>query len=130
MLGLLVLIRTFLSFSLEMIGIPFCGSAHRDPKNPAGDHIPASVWEPKTASMRSRLAKEPHFDQTVFDNSLLCQSEVGFQAELDVASIWERVRVFTLTGYPSIFLGRVESDLFFRGTSIRRGRGFLPQTEV
>ncbi len=74
MLGLLVLIRTFLSFSLEMIGIPFCGSAHRDPKNPAGDHIPASVWEPKTASMRSRLAKEPHFDQTVFDNSLLCQS--------------------------------------------------------
>ena len=49
--------------------------------------------------MRCRIAKEPHFDQTVFDNGLLCQSEVGFQAELDVASIWERVRVFTLTGY-------------------------------
>ncbi len=28
MLGLLVLIRTFLSFSLKMIGIPFCGSPH------------------------------------------------------------------------------------------------------
>ncbi|MEE8136805.1 MAG: hypothetical protein V3T52_06500 [Thermodesulfobacteriota bacterium] len=48
--------------------------------------------------MRSRLAKEPQFDQTVFDTGLLCQSEIGFQAELDVASIWERVRVFTLTG--------------------------------
>jgi len=81
-----------------MIGIPFCGSAHRDPKNPAGDHIPAPVWEPKAASVQSRLAKEPRFDQTVFDNGQLCQSEVGFQAELDVASIWERVRVFTLTG--------------------------------
>jgi len=80
--------------------------------------------------VRSRLAKEPHFDQTVFDNRLLCQSEVGFQAEQGVASIWEKVRNFTLTGYPSIFLGRVESDLFFQGTSIRRGMGFLPQTQV
>ncbi len=77
-----------------MLGIPFYGSAHRDPENPAGDHLPAAVWEPKAASVRSRLAKEPHFDQTVFDNGLLCQSEVGFQAELDVASICERVRVF------------------------------------
>ncbi len=77
-----------------MIGIPFCGSAHRDPKNPAGHHLPAPVWEPQAASVRSRLAKEPHFDQTVFDNGLLCQPEVGFQAELNVAPIWERVRVF------------------------------------
>ena len=41
---------------------------HRDPKNPAGDHMPAPVWEPQAASVRSRLAKEPHFDQTVSDN--------------------------------------------------------------
>ena len=47
--------------------------------------------------MRSRLAKEPHFDQTISDNGLVCQLEVGFQVELDAASIWERV--FTLTGY-------------------------------
>jgi len=52
---------------------------------------------------------------------MLCQPEVGFEAELDVASIWERVKVFTLTGCPSIFLGRVKSNLFFLGTSIRRG---------
>jgi len=50
-----------------MTEIPFCGSAHRDPKNPDGDHIPAPVWESKAASVRSRLAKEPHFDQTVFN---------------------------------------------------------------
>jgi hypothetical protein len=30
-----------------------------------------------------------------------------FEAALDVASIWERVRVFKLTGCPSIFLGTV-----------------------
>ncbi len=60
-----------------MIGIPFCGSAHRDPKNPAGDYIPAPVWEPKAASGGSRLAKEPHFDQTVFDSGLLCQLDLA-----------------------------------------------------
>ncbi len=38
-------------------------------------------------------ASEP----TISDNGLLCQLQVGFRAELDVASIWESVRVFTLT---------------------------------
>jgi len=58
----------FCQSCLELIiGIPFCGSAHRGPTNPDGDHIPAPVWEPKAASVRSRLAKEPHFDQTVFN---------------------------------------------------------------
>ena len=33
---------------------------HRDPKNPAGDHAPAAVWEPQ-AARGSRLAEEPHF---------------------------------------------------------------------
>ena len=56
-----------------MIGIPFCGTAHRDPKNPAGDHIPAPVWEPKAAN----VAKEPYFDQTVFDNGKVCQLDLA-----------------------------------------------------
>ncbi|MFQ5540206.1 MAG: hypothetical protein ACE5FB_07365, partial [Candidatus Binatia bacterium] len=54
-----------------------------------------------------RQMGQPSFVLTISDNSLLCQPEFGFQAELDVASIWEGVRVFTLTGYPSIFLGTV-----------------------
>ena len=46
-----------------------------------------------------KLADHPSsFGQNIADNGLLCQPEVGFQAELDVASIWERVKVFKLTG--------------------------------
>ncbi len=55
--------------------ISSCGSAYRDPKNPAGDHMPVPVWESQAASVRSRLAKEPHFDKTVSDYDLLCQHE-------------------------------------------------------
>ncbi len=65
-----------------MIGIPFCGSAHGDPKNPAGDRMPAPVWEPKAASVRSRFAKEPRFDQTVFDKGRYVNLRGGFQTDL------------------------------------------------
>ena len=44
----------------------------------------------------------------------LRQARAGFQAELDVASIWERVKVFKLTACPSIFLGTVGMAFFLR----------------
>ncbi len=89
-------VANFFSMFFKKIEIPYYGLAHRDPENSGGDRVPAPIGTPKQLSGGSRLAKEPHFDQTVFDNGLLCQSEVDFQAELDVASIWERVRVFTV----------------------------------
>ena len=59
---------------------------HRDRENSGRDCVPAPIGTPKQLSGGSRLAKEPHFDQTVSENGLLCQPEVGFQAELDVGS--------------------------------------------
>ncbi len=41
----------------------------------------------------------------VSNNGLLCQPEVGFQAEPGVVSIWVKGRVLTLPGCPSIFFG-------------------------
>ncbi len=35
--------------------------------------MPAPIGIPNQLSGGSRLTKEPHFDQTVFDNGLLCQ---------------------------------------------------------
>jgi len=75
-------------------------------------------WQPKTHDLARTPAYWPHstgqiywrglgLGWTISDDGLLCQPEVGFHAELDVASIWKRARVFTLTGYHSIFLGTV-----------------------
>ncbi len=53
-----------------------------------------AVESPK--QVPDRQTGQPSFvlGQKVSDNGLLCQPEVGFQAGLDVASIWERVRLF------------------------------------
>ena len=71
-----------------MIGTRFSGLAVRKPK------IPLS-WPPR-ASLRglpatTAAANQPGLrvsEPTISGNGLLCQLEVGFQAGLDVASIW------------------------------------------
>jgi hypothetical protein len=52
----------------------------------------------KGLAERANQPQTPIFGARVSDNGLLGQPELGFQAELDIASIWERVRVFTLAG--------------------------------
>ncbi len=42
-------------------------------------------------SEKANRLRTPVFCETISDNGLLCQREIGLQAELDVASIWERV---------------------------------------
>ncbi len=60
----------------------------------------------------------------VSDNGMLCQPEVGFDAELDVASIWERARVFTLTGCREALtdFSRCPSSKFIEACQIARKR--------
>ena len=56
----------------------------------SGPLVPAfeAPSDDRSSKPTGLAASEP----TVSDNGLLCQSDVGFQAELDVASIWERVK--------------------------------------
>ena len=65
--------------------------SHRECKIASRDAVPARVRRPPVAVRESELAPYPAFCVTISDNGLLCQREIGLQAELDVASIWERV---------------------------------------
>ena len=61
--------------------------SHRELKIAPRDAVPARVREPPAAVRESELVPYPVFYETISDNGLLCQREVGLQAELDVASI-------------------------------------------
>ncbi len=90
-----------------MIGIPFWGSAIETPRM-----LPVTACQPPFGS-RKQLAggadspRNPISAQTVSDKGHYVNPRSVFRAEPDVASNWERMRVLTLTGYPSIFLGTV-----------------------
>ncbi len=80
----------------------------------------------RTAPSGCRTGKRvgPPSFWTISDNGLLCQLHVGFRAELDIGS--SRGEVFLR----QLAVGGVKSNLFLRGTSIRRGMSFFPQTQV
>jgi len=63
---------------------------------------------------------------TISDNRLLCQLEVGFQAGLDTGSVEATVRGLTLAGCPSIFLGRVKSNISEGVFCTQKSRDTLP----
>ena len=65
--------------------------SHHKLKTAPRDAVPARGREPPAAIRDSEPAPYPVFCETISDNGLLCQREIGLQAELDVASIWERV---------------------------------------
>ncbi len=46
-------------FQFQMIGIPFCGSAHRDLKNPAGNHMQAPSGSPKQLACGADSPRKP-----------------------------------------------------------------------
>ncbi len=87
-----------------ILGSGTAGPWRKDSRN---SHRSAGRREPQAGAGQAHGITLLRFGWSISDNSLLCQPAVGFQAELDVASIWERVRVFKLTGCPSIFLGTV-----------------------
>jgi hypothetical protein len=84
-----------------------------------------AVESPERVPDRQTWPALLRFGRTISDNGLLCQREVGFQAELDVASSREVMRVFTLAG-----CRRGQKQSLSAGTSIRRGMSFFPQTKV
>ncbi len=84
------------------------------------DAVPARAREPPAAVRESELALYPVFCETISDNGLLCQREVGLQAELDVASIWERVSYldtsFTGSDEDLQIVAHVEPESGLRGS--------------
>jgi len=82
--------------------------------------VPARVQESQAAVRESELAPYCVFSVTISGNGPLCQFEVDLPGELDIASIGEKARSFTLTGCPSIFLGTV--SLSNRRRSQSRGQ--------
>jgi len=64
-----------------------------------------------------QTASPPRFGWTISGNGLLCQPELGFQAELDNGSSLGEGFLRQLA------VGGVKSNLFLWGISIRRGMG-------
>ncbi len=66
--------------------------SHHKLKIAPRDAVPARGREPPAAIReKANRLRTPVFCETISDNRLLCQREIGLQAEPDVASIWERV---------------------------------------
>jgi len=89
--------------------------SYQEPKGPRESHSSARRREPQAGAGQANGPALLSFGWNLSDNRLLCQPEVGFQAGLDTGSAEATVRGF-----------RVKSNISLRGTSIRRGMGFLP----
>jgi len=89
--------------------------SYQEPKSPRESHPSARRREPRAGAGQANGPALLSLGWTISDNRLLCQPEVGFQAGLDNGSAEATVRGF-----------RVKSNISLRGTSIRRGMGFLP----
>ncbi len=70
--------------------------SYQEPKSPRESRPSARRREPQAGTGQANGPALLRFAWTITDNRLLRQPEVGFQAGLDVASVWERV--ITLTG--------------------------------
>ena len=70
-------------------------SGHQESKNSRNSHRSARRREPKAGAGQAN--RPPLFLRaTISDNQLYVNLKLVFRVERDVASIWERVRVFTL----------------------------------
>ena len=62
------------------------------------DRLPARFGEPREPGREDRLAAIPNLGGTISDNGQLCQPDLGFQADLDIAFGGEVARILKSTG--------------------------------
>ena len=60
--------------------------SYQEPNSPRESHPSARRREPQTGAGQANGPALLRFGWTIFDNGLLCQSEVGSPAELDIGS--------------------------------------------
>jgi len=70
--------------------------SYQEPKSPRASHPSARRRRPQAGTGQANGPALLRFGWTIFDNRLLCQPEVGFQAGLNTGSAEATVSGFTL----------------------------------
>ncbi len=98
-------------------------SGHQESKNSQNSHRSARRREPQAGAGQANEPALLRFEWTICDNGLLCQPEVGFQAELGVASILKKARILKLGSYDTLERKCLSKRLISRVTSRSKSSG-------